>query len=51
LFALSGAAASSIISLGMAGLAANAGLWIGPALVVVNVLWFVYIIVRHFHLR
>lgn len=52
MFAISGAAASSILSLGMAALAANAGLWIGPVLVVVNVLWFVYVSVRHFsHLR
>jgi hypothetical protein len=51
LFAFSGAAASLILSLGMAGLAANAGLWIGPVLVAVNVLWFVYVSIRHFHLR
>ena len=55
LFAISGALASTALSLGMAALAANAGLWIGPALIATNVLWFVVVIARQFrqatHLR
>jgi hypothetical protein len=55
LFAISGALASTALSLGMAALAANAGLWIGPVLVAANVLWFVFVIARQFrhaaHLR
>ena len=46
LFAISGALASTTLSLGMAALAANAGLWIGPVLVAANLLWFVVVIVR-----
>ncbi|NJM41027.1 MAG: hypothetical protein HC853_09755 [Anaerolineae bacterium] len=41
-FALSGATTSCLISLGVAALALNAGLWMGIVIVAANVLWLVY---------
>ena len=49
IFVISGALVSTLISVGIAGLAMSVGLWIGPVFVAINVLWLAYVMMRHWH--
>jgi hypothetical protein len=47
-FTISGAVGLVTLSVGSAALAAQAGLWIGPVLIAVNVLWLALVIAKQF---